>query len=226
MKLLRLHISILIAIISLSAYAQTGEQRYNLAIGVNGGINMSSVTFSPKVKHKNINGMTAGVTARYISERWFGMICGFQAELNYSQRGWDEYYPDYPDLQYTRTLNYLELPLLAHLGFGKDNKLQFFIHGGPQFGYYLSDSYTINGNWEDYSYHTAQHDMDVKHKLDYGIAAGGGFELPTKVGHFLVEGRYYMGLGDIFGNQKKDYFSRSANSGITIKLTYLFDITH
>lgn len=215
-----------VTLLTLSVHAQVGEQRYNLALGVNGGVNMSSVTFSPKVKHKNLNGMNAGITARYISERWFGIMCGIQAELNYSQRGWDEYYSDYPQLKYTRTLNYLELPLLAHLGFGKENKVQFFFHGGPQFGYFLSDSRSVDGDWENYYYHTAQHDMDVKHKLDYGIAVGGGFEIPTRIGHFLIEGRYYLGLGDVFGNEKKDYFSRSANSGITVKLTYLFDLTH
>ncbi len=40
----------------------------------------------------------------------------------------------------------------------------------------------------------------------------------------MLEGRYYYGLGDIFKNTKKDYFGRSGNSSITVKLSYLFDI--
>ena len=51
-------------------------------------------------------GINGGVTARYISEKYFSMICGAQIELNFSQHGWDEYYEDYPTLSYTRTMNY------------------------------------------------------------------------------------------------------------------------
>ena len=45
-----------------------------------------------------------------------------------------------------------------------------------------------------------------------------------KVGHFLVEGRYYYGLGDIFDNSKSDFFGRSNFGQIVVKATYLFDI--
>ena len=69
------------------------------------------------------------------------------------------------------------------------------------------------------------YNMPVENKIDYGIAAAAGVEFsqPT-LGHFLLEGRYYYGLGDIYGNSKRDYFSRSNFSNIVIKLTYLFDI--
>ena len=45
-----------------------------------------------------------------------------------------------------------------------------------------------------------------------------------KVGHFLVEGRYYYGLGNIYGDSKRDYFGSSNFGTITVKLAYLFDI--
>ena len=40
----------------------------------------------------------------------------------------------------------------------------------------------------------------------------------------MLEGRYYYGLSDIFGNGKQDVFGRSANGTIAIRATYLFDI--
>jgi hypothetical protein len=40
----------------------------------------------------------------------------------------------------------------------------------------------------------------------------------------MLEGRYYYGLGDIYGNSKRDFFGRSNNNAIVVKLTYLFDI--
>ena len=45
------------------------------------------------------------------------------------------------------------------------------------------------------------------------------------VGHFLLEARYYYGLGNIYGSSKKDYFGKSNFGQIVIKLGYLFDIT-
>lgn len=217
--------TLLSAVFLLPAHAQIGEQRHNFSVGVNGGINLNSVSFSPRVRQQNLMGINSGLVARYISEKYFSMICGAQIELNFSQHGWDEFYQDFPELQYTRTMNYVEIPFLAHLAFGKERGLQFFIHAGPQIGFFLGDSYTISGNWDDYSGITVeQHDKAVENKFDYGIAAGAGMELRTKIGNFLVEGRYYYALSDFYSSTKKDYFSRSAHGVITAKIAYLFDI--
>ena len=229
---LKIHIGILMAIAiayTLPAYAQVGEQRHNLAIGINGGINLNSVSFSPTIQQKNLMGITGGITARYISERYFKMICGAQLEINFSQHGWSEYYEDYPSLSYTRTMNYVEIPFLAHLAFGKEQRgLQFFIHAGPQIGLLLGDSQTMKGDWEtaanNINLETEQHDKPIDNTFDYGITAGVGIELRTKAGNFIMEGRYYYALSDFFGNTKSDYFARSAHGVISAKISYLFDI--
>ena len=58
-----------------------------------------------------------------------------------------------------------------------------------------------------------------------GIAGGLGLEFShRKLGHFMLEGRYYFGLGNIYGDSKRDYFARSNYGNIVVKLTYLFDI--
>ncbi len=216
---------LLAGFLALPAMAQVGEQRHNFALGINGGINLSSVSFMPKVKQKNLMGMMGGLTMRYICEKYFSMICGAQLEVNFSQHGWDEYYEDYPELQYTRTMNYVEIPFLAHLAFGKERGVQFFFHAGPQIGLFLSDSYTQSDNWDGTGYVTEQHDKPVENRFDYGITGGAGMEIRTKIGNFVAEGRYYYALSDFYGNTKKDYFSRSAHSAITVKIAYLFDLT-
>ena len=72
----------------------------------------------------------------------------------------------------------------------------------------------------------AQDTMAVENKFDYGIAVGAGMEYTVpKVGHFLVEARYYYGLGNIYGDSKRDYFGSSNFGNINIKVAYLFDIT-
>ena len=193
---------LLLTVWALPGSAQIGEQRHNLAVGFNGGININSVS---------------------ISEKYFSMICGAQVELNFSQHGWSEFDEDHPELEYTRTMNYVEIPLLAHLAFGKDRGVQFFIHAGPQIGFFISDTRKKNDAWENFTT-PEQHDKDVENKFDYGITGGAGLELRTKAGNFLVEGRYYYALSDFYKSTKKDYFSRSAHGTIVTKITYLFDL--
>jgi hypothetical protein len=109
--------------------------------------------------------------------------------------------------------------------------LQAFIQAGPQIGVYLGESVRSNIDLtrsvanSRASQVVAQDTLSVQNKFDYGIAAGGGIEFSVpKVGHFILEGRYYYGLGNIFKNSKSDYFGKSNYGQIIIKATYLFDI--
>ena len=70
-----------------------------------------------------------------------------------------------------------------------------------------------------------QETMPVEKKLDYGIAFGGGMEYAhRRLGRFELEGRYYYGLGNIYGSSKRDFFGKSNFGNIIIKATYLFDV--
>ena len=71
---------------ALPATAQIGEARSNLSVGVNGGVNLNSVSFTPSIKQNSLMGITGGLTARYISEKYFAMICGAQVELDVYKR--------------------------------------------------------------------------------------------------------------------------------------------
>ncbi|NDV83707.1 PorT family protein [Bacteroides sp. 51] len=223
----KIFISILLVLLCLPAMAQVGEMRNNFAVGVNGGININSVSFTPTIKQGSLMGITGGLTARYISEKYFAMICGIQMELNYSQHGWKEEYEESTD-SYSRTMDYIEIPLLAHLAFGKDRGVQFFLNLGPQIGILLNETekYEYTGDkWEPNTQVKVQYGKMADNKFDYGILGGAGLELRTKAGNFLLEGRYYFALSDFYGNAKKDPFSRSAHSTIQAKVTYLFDIS-
>lgn len=215
----------LLAGCALPASAQIGEMRHNLSVGFNAGANYNTVSFQPTIKQNGLLGITGGLTARYISEKYFAMICGVQVELNYSQRGWDEKFEELnDDRKYTRTLNYMEIPFLAHLAFGKDRGAQFFVNLGPQIGFMIGDKETREGTWTETQLESVQYGKKIENKFDYGIVGGGGLEIRTKAGNFLLEGRYYFGLADFYNSTKKDYFSRSANTTISARITYLFDL--
>ena len=218
------------------ATAQIGEPRSNFSVGVNGGVNLNSASFTPTIKQNSLMGITGGLTARYISEKYFAMICGAQVELNISQRGWDELFEmedengqtiKVPGKTYTRKMTYVDIPFLAHLAFGRERGLQFFVHAGPQIGFLIGESETIEGIDMNTLSNTqkAIYGVKIQNKFDYGITGGGGVELRTKkAGSFLVEGRYYFALSDFYSTTKKDYFARAAHGTITVKLTYLFDL--
>ena len=236
-------ISAILSIVPVAMTAQIGEHRNDLAIGFNGGLNMSSVSFTPKVSQAKLNGITGGLSVRYVCEKYFSTVCSLYGEINYSQMGWKEDIVDINDMpvintatglpeEYSRTVNYIQVPLMAHLAWGREQKgLAFFVNLGPQFGIYMSESTKTNFNFSDRNAADrvnpvcAQDTMAVENKFDYGIAAGAGIEFShPKVGHFLLEGRYYYGLGNIYGDSKRDYFGSSNFGTITVKLAYLFDI--
>lgn len=222
---------------ALPATAQVGEYRNQLALGFNAGLAMNTVGFDPRVNQQQLLGPHFGVTFRYTSERYFKTFCAIQLELNYARLGWNEDILDsnsqpLPDT-YKRLQDWLQLPMLARLGWGKEKKgLMFYFLAGPQIGYCLgektqrSETWTtdIVGNPDRPNGMYAQYDMPIEHRFEYGITAGLGTELNTKLGHFLVEGRYYYGLSDLFGNSKKDVFGRSNNNTIYVKFSYLFDV--
>ena len=231
--------------VAVAANAQIGQHRNDLSVGVNGGYVLSNVGFTPTVSQGMYGGMTAGVSLRYVCEKYFSTICSIQAEVNYAKVGWKEEIlttADAPVInaqtgvaeEYSRTLNYIQIPIFAHLAWGKERKgLQFFVQAGPQIGILLGEStkanYELaNANTADRGNQTvAQETMPVENKFDYGIAAGLGLEYShPKAGHFQIEGRYYYGLGNIYGDSKKDYFGKSNLGNIVVKLTYFFDLTH
>lgn len=238
-RMLRLLAILIIYHLSLIAVsAQVGDHRSDFAVGLSGGYMLSSVGFTPRLPQNQHTGMTGGISMRYTSEKYFNSICAIVAELNYAQIGWKEKITTMEDEPlinsvtglaeaYQRDLNYLQVPAMARMGWGRERKgVQFFVQAGPQIGVMLSENTVKNYDVsERVQGAQAQDSMSVEHKFDYGIAGGLGLEFShPKVGHFILEGRYYYGLGDIYGNSKRDFFARSNFQNVTVKLTYLFDI--
>lgn len=217
-----------LAVASLTIQAQVGERRNDFAIGGNAGFTMNRISFVPTIKQNWKPAPTFGFTARYISEKYFTCICAVQMEVNYANMGWKELIDDGTGNTYSHDIHYVQVPLLMQLGWGRERRgAKFVFEAGPQLGYAFGTARHKGGAW-DTSHRpnnvTHQYENDIDKRFDYGITAGLGMELSTSVGHFLLEGRYYYGLGDIYDNSKKGYFSRSAHGAIMVKLNYLFDI--
>ena len=235
--------------------AQIGEHRNDLAVGFSGGYTMSSVNLLPRVPQGQLGGMTGGVVVRYTCEKYFKSVCALVGEVNFTQQGWKEDILNKNDETvpvldpetgkaiegtaeaYERRMNYIQIPLMARLGWGRERRgLQFYFQVGPQISFFLSEKATYNfdldhPNMGDFlhpgrrSSVTKHYHMPAENTFDYGIAGGIGIEFShPKAGHFLVDGRYYYGLGNIYGNTKRDYFAISNFQTISVKLAYLFDL--
>ena len=227
-----LTIILLLFIASISVQAQQYKTfKPELTLGVGIGPVFTSVDFVTKVPQNSTQGLSGGISLRYITEKHLGLL----AELNYTQRGWTEDFsepPKNPDHSYSRTLNYIELPLMTHIYFG--NKVKFVINLGPQVSYMFSDNNgTMNEALAQYISNQKEQDPDnpiglqyesVDSKFDYGLLAGLGVEFDTGLGNFILEGRYYFGLGDSFDSSRSKVgnFSRSAHRYMGAKLTYYF----
>lgn len=212
------------------AYAQMGAPRRDLAIGVNMGYTMNRMSFDPTIKQTWKNGITGGLSARYTCEKYFRTLCAIQMELNYANLGWKEVIETFSDT-YERSIHYIQMPFLARLGWGYERKgvMAYFVLG-PQIGYCIGENSKQGGDFSEETLNlrpnrvNQQYAMPVENKFDYGITGGMGLEYNSKIGHFMVEGRYYFALSDIYNNGKKDVFARSAHGTIVIKAAYLFDI--
>ena len=165
-------------------------------------------------------GYNGGLVLRWNTEKNLGL----QTELNFSQQGWDEQFDEHPTYKYTRTINYLEIPFFTHIYFGS-NKFKFYVNMGPKVGFAIGEKTDLNPDEKNQNAGANnQHDMAIQKKFDWGLCGGPGIELRTGIGYFLLEGRYYYALGDIFNNRKSDYFNKSASQVISARLIYLLPI--
>lgn len=216
-----------------TAYTQKDFKPY-WNVGVGFGPTFSSVNFAKSsttvgsaIRTKNLGQYHGGIAVRYITEKNLGFI----VEMNYAQQGWEQDFSKMGDLKdkgfvHSHKTNYFEIPFLTHIYFGR--KLRFVINLGPKISFLMNEKEELNDQLAKYlasgeassDFVTHQYYRKLDKKFDYGILGGLGVEFQTGMGNFMLEGRYYFGLADIYNNSKADYFSRSANRIMSAKLTY------
>lgn len=216
----------LVLLSSLSVAAQTHYES-RVFLGAKAGAAMSRVFFNPTVKQGMQPGAVVGISVKYVEESHFGLL----AELNFVQRGWKENFEEAP-YNYSRTINYLELPVMTHIFFGRRGK--FFFNAGPQIGLCLGES--TKANFDPYdtaslpdfpntNRRNSQMTIPVQVKFDYGICAGLGGEFSVNPKNSIgIEARAYYGLGNIFHSKRKDIFSSSNFLSFSLCAFYTFRV--
>ena len=219
-----LAIAICFAVGFFESFSQT---HYNSSVylGVKGGVDLSRVNFTPSVKQSFLPGVNFGASIRYIEENHFGLI----AELNFEQRGWKENFEEAP-FKYSRTINYLQVPFLAHIYFGRRGR--FFFNAGPEIGLRLGESTSANFDYTNVTNITGfpprniyQYLEKAEQVFDYGISAGlGGEFFINRKNSIYLEGRFYYGLGNVLKSGRTENFRGSNSMSLMISAGYWFRI--
>ncbi len=193
-------------------------------IGINAGINICRVSFTPSVEQNLLTDMQAGLVFRHISEPHIGL----QIEVNYAGKGWTEN-RDSIGL-YTRNLKVINLPVMAVFIIGsKTFRFSFLL--GPYGSYLRSESETIDipGYQTITNPLTTQYlpyyGKPLENKLEFGFVGGLGFELYTKIGVFGIRATYSHSLTNLFPlNASEFYYNASRSQALQAGLTYFIQL--
>lgn len=238
---------ILLPSLLFSQYRRDFEQELDL--GISGGADFSKISFLHNMKDRMsqignqsfIPNYRLGVVCRYISQNHFGI----QIETNYVNAGWEENFIDDSGvwnvydletnkvydvygLNISRELSYLEIPLLAHIYFGK-RKVRFFVNMGPVLNVLLKyGELNVSGSDNDLHKYVLKSDdprlYEDYSKVGYGITGGLGFNFILGKMHLLLEGRYMYGFSDLYDNNKADVFQRSNNQLFNLTMSLMFPV--
>ena len=209
----------LLLLVAMYVAAQPRLERSEIYVGAYGGVTASTVFFSPKVGGmsdllKVPIGFDGGLVFRYGGHK----CCALQVELAYAQRGWREYSAT-AGYDYTRTLHYIQLPLLAHIHFGSEHFRGFF-NLGPEIGYCLLEQEKgIRQTASVYQYNP------INHPFDWGVAGGLGFYgKARRVGVFQLEIRVQYSFGSLYNNSRAEHFAASNMLTAGINLAYMWQV--
>lgn len=213
-------ITMLLLILSIAVSAQPRLRTPEMYVGAHAGATASTMLFKPNIANIDIMQspltINGGLVFRYAGHK----VCAIQTELNYMQRGWRETITlGQTTMNYTRQLDYIEIPLLMHLYFGKE-RFRGFFNLGPQIGYCIRDVATPLPEGV-----TAPHYLPIDKPFDWGLAGGLGCYYRTRhIGLFQLEARFNFSMGTTYNNRKVDYFSQSNAMNLSLNFAYLWEI--
>jgi hypothetical protein len=208
-----------------SATAQQSDYKYELFIGAKGGVTLSQVRFYPNVQTNFLQGNTGGLIFRMFSEPHIG----FQVELNYIQKGWQEkpFTGDFAATTYFHRLNYVNMPVLTHVNIGK-KAIRFILNLGPEVSYLISENQGFrppDGITSSLDGYKAYYGNKIDAPIDILFGGGIGMECHFKGGSAIsIEGRAFYSLPNLY-DTKKYIYQASQSNGVQVTMAYLLPLT-
>jgi len=188
-------------------------------IGLKGGLNFANMaikaTSTDIPEFKNHTGLAEGIFVNFK----LGPI-SIQPEVLYSRRGLS--YPEFEDETVRVTglmlTDYIEAPILIKYSF-LGGPVKPFVAAGPSFSILLKgrQGYHVNylsGDDVDSSYYYDTADFFKKTELAGVFGAGIDIKLPKVM--LSLEGRYHLGLSNIYDNGEDTDISSLKNKGFSV----------
>lgn len=177
----------------------SAQTKGDVEFGINVGLNASTIITSDDYYYYDINAI-AGFNAAFAADYYFSDRWSIKGKLIYDQKGWEEPYTDFNDMDPVITakdikirLNYLSVPIMANWHFGK--KRNWYLDFGPYAGF-LTNA-TFDGE-------------DVENginKTDFGIALGIGVKIPVSNKLKInIEYEVLDGFTDVFDGNETSRF--------------------
>lgn len=207
-------ISVLVLLATFNSLSQD-DFKPLYSFGIKQGINYSSVNFSPGINQGISLGYCGGFVYKYQNEKNFAL----QLELNYTQKGWSENL-DTINNSYSRNMDYIELPLITHIVFGKRPNFKVYVNLGTSFAYLLSEKEDLEVNNE--LYRREYYEKVVENSFDFSGLGELGVTYNTGIGEFQIGVRYQLTLTDLFKTTSETIFSNSQNQIWDFSISYFF----
>lgn len=169
--------------------------------GLKGGINLSSI--SGDTAGSNISskiGLAAGGFFQFNVSPQLAV----QAEILFSQKGFKF---DNGRSEQTRSISYVEVPLLGRFNIPTNGNLELGLMVGPAVGFKVSESTEVAG---------VSFDSSFMKSVDIGVAFGGS----VGAGPFGVDLRYTLGVSNI--NDNPDFSGSLRNGAFSATAFYRF----
>jgi len=191
-----------------------------------GGASWSTVTFDENINEQFVGDFDYGSKAGFIvglaSEISLGDLFVLQPEVLFHQKGYTTKYADSEvSDSYKTTLNYLEVPVLARVNFGR-----FYAATGPYVAFGIGGKYK---GTDTYMGQTVEHEGKVNfgeepdnyngsdqyiNAVDFGIQIGAG----VKVSAIVIDLRYGLGLTDMV--DKRDSNTQTLNRSLQLTVGF------
>lgn len=186
--------------------------------GAKAGVNFASIGGDEMEDLDELGGLDGktGFHLGLVAEIPFGERFSFQPEVLYSSQGArKEGTFEGVDFTYKRTLDYINVPLLAKYYFTPNLNLQV----GPQLGFLVKAEDEIEASFEGES-ESETYDLEDEVKgMDFALAAGLGYKMDMGL---FFDARYNLGLSNIWDDEEEGSDFSQKNNVIQLSVGFMF----
>ncbi|MBR9998980.1 MAG: PorT family protein [Cyclobacteriaceae bacterium] len=176
----------LLTILVLLHFANISFSQFN--VGIKAGATFSNILYDQKpFQQNNVQsqirpGIMGGLTFQFIHPK----NSGIQFEVLYIEKGFNTKYDSINNTQYERSIEYISIPFLMHVSFGKES-YQISLILGPYVSYAISSGEVLTDGTQVTS-RAYQFDPETDNRFELGLQGGIGIRNEFSFGIIEVQG--------------------------------------